>query len=324
MLTWILAVLAGCGAWLTTSVLLPLRTPEQFVDLPTGTSARTMAWTLQKAGVVRSRYGFLLLRLLRRGNLKAGEYRFAGSANTLTVYKCLQHGDVYTRTVLIPEGYNLSEIAHAVEAAGLGHADAFLKAATANVDLIAAWAPAAPSLEGFLFPDTYRFSRHATQRAMQEVMIRRFRAAATQIALTTDVYSTVTLASLVEKEVKYEDERRLAAGVFTNRLARGMPLQTDPSVVYAALLASRWTGTIRRSDLQFASPYNTYTHKGLPPGPICSPGIGALLAAMHPARTDKLYFVADVGGRTIFSGSLEEHHRHVEAYRNHLAPSLPR
>ncbi len=125
----------------------------------------------------------------------------------------------------------------------------------------------------------------------------------------------VTLASLVEKEVRYDDERKMAAGVFTNRLDRGMPLQTDPTVIYAALLAGRWRGTIYRSDLDFDSPYNTYRHTGLPPGPICSPGAAALRAAMHPTSTANLYFVADRTGHTQFSEGLKEHAAQVNNYR---------
>ncbi len=309
-------VIAG---WISFLLFAPLRTGETFVDLPAGTSAHDMARALQNAGVVRSRYAFLLLRLLKGGRLKAGEYRFVNAASTAAIYARIQSGDVYTRTVAIPEGYNLFEIAHAFEAAGLAPASAFISAAEANVDLIAAWSPHAASLEGFLYPDTYRFSRHSSLRAMQETMVKRFRAAAAKLALTTDVLGAVTLASLVEKEVRFDDERGLAAGVFSNRLAHGMPLQTDPSIVYAAQRAGRWTGTIHRSDLQFESPYNTYLHRGLPPGPICSPGAAALAAAMHPSVTSNFYFVADANGHTLFSTSLKEHVAKVAAYRKSTA-----
>ena len=277
-----------------------------------------MASKLQDAGVIRSRYGFLLLRAWKGGSLKAGEYRFAGAESTRTIYLRILRGDVYTRAVTIPEGYNLYDIAAAVENAGLGTAGAFLEAAHKNTDLVASWAPGARSLEGYLFPDTYRFSRHTTTRTMQATMVRRFRTATAELALTSEVSRTVILASLVEKEVHFDDERALAAGVFENRLQRGMPLQTDPTVIYAALLASRWTGVIHRSDLDFDSAYNTYRHAGLPPGPICSPGIAALKAAMHPAQTESLYFVADASGHTQFSTGLKEHAAQVATYRQSL------
>ncbi len=288
---------------------------ETFVDLPTGTGSQAMAKKLEEQGVLRSRYAFLLLRLLKGGSLKAGEYRFADPASAETVYSRIQRGDVYTLAVTLPEGYNLYDIAAAIQAAGLGSSTDFLAAARANTDLIAAWAPAATSLEGYLYPDTYRFSHHSTPRLMQEAMVRRFRREVAALGLTGDVARTVTLASLVEKEVHFDDERALAAGVFENRLSRGMPLQTDPTVAYAAQLANRWTGVIHRSDLDFDSPYNTYRHTGMPPGPICSPGAAALRAALHPAITENLYFVADAAGHTTFAASLQQHNQNVQAYR---------
>ncbi len=313
LLFFVTFALAACALFL---LFEPLRSNEVFVDLPAGTSARSMAGELQAAGVIRSRYGFLLLRLVRRGSLKAGEYRFAGESSTAEFYERIRKGDVYTRAVAIPEGFNLFDIARAVDQAGLAPADTFIAASRSNVDLVATWAPQATSLEGFLYPDTYRFSRHLSVRGMQEMMVKRFRTAAVKLALTTNVLRTVTLASLIEKEVRFDDERRMAAGVFSNRLARGMPLQTDPSVIYAAQLAGRWTGVIHRSDLQFGSPYNTYLHSGLPPAPICSPGEAALTAALHPLVTDNFYFVADANGHTLFSATLKEHAAKVAAYRS--------
>ena len=163
---------------------------------------------------------------------------------------------------------------------------------------------------------------------MLQSMVRRFGVQAAKLGLKQPeacagrcppVSYYVTLASLVEKEVRFDDERRMATGVFTNRLEQGMPLQTDPTVIYAALLAGRWRGTIYRSDLDFDSPYNTYRHTGLPPGPICSPGAAALRAALHPAVTRNLYFVADRTGHTQFSEDLMSHTAQVESYRRGAA-----
>ena len=313
----ILAVAVGGAAFLLYARVDPPAN-EVFVDFPAGTTSAEMAARLQSAGVVRSRYGFLLLRIWKGGNLKAGEYRFSGPESSRLVYQRIQKGDVYTRAVTIPEGFNLYDIAAAVEKAGLGTAAAFLDGAHRNTDLIAMWDPQAKSLEGYLYPDTYRFSRHATPRLMQTTMVRRFRTAVAALGLTTNLAHTVVLASLIEKEVHFDDERALAAGVFSNRLQRGMPLQTDPTVIYAALLAGRWTGVIHRSDLDLESPYNTYRHTGLPPGPICSPGAAALRAAMRPASTDSLYFVADASGHTQFSVGLKEHATQVATYRQSL------
>jgi UPF0755 protein len=292
---------------------------ETFVDISAGTGSRTIAAELERSGIIRSRYGFDLLRLIKAGNLKAGEYRFDHPVPMPEVYARLLRGDVYTRTLTIPEGYNIFDIAQAVEAAGLGSRDAFLAAARQHTELITEWtanAGAKPeSLEGFLFPDTYHFSRHATPEQMVTAMVRRFRQVSTQLGLTGDVFRTVTMASLVEKEVSQDAERPLVAGVFVNRLAKGMPLATDPTVIYAALLENRWRGTIYASDLQSPSPYNTYKHTGLPPGPIANPGVAALKAAIAPAQTDYLYFVSDATGHSRFSADLKEHAEQVQAYR---------
>ena len=152
---------------------------------------------------------------------------------------------------------------------------------------------------------------------MLTAMVKRFRQVSAQLGLSgsPDLARTVDLASLIEKEVNVEGERGLVAGVFRNRMAAGMPLATDPSVVYAAMLAGRWRGTIYQSDLQSDSPYNTYKHAGLPPGPIANPGVAALRAAMHPAETEYLYFVADAQGHSRFSAGLKEHEQQVQAYR---------
>src|SRR5271168_1887791 len=175
--------------------------------------------------------------------------------------------------------------------------------------------PTPASLEGYLFPDTYQFSRHATPLQILSAMVRRFHQEAAQLGLIHDIPQTVIMASLIEKEVSQDAERPLVAGVFVNRLARGIPLATDPTVIYAALLDSRWRGTIYASDLQSPSPYNTYRHTGLPPGPICNPGIAAVRAAISPAQTDFLYFVSDAAGHSRFSASLKEHNEQVQAYR---------
>jgi UPF0755 protein len=292
---------------------------ETFVDFPSGTGSSEMAQKLQDQGIIRSRYAFLILRAWKGGSLKAGEYRFAAPANALTVYARIRKGDVYTVAVTIPEGFNLYDIAGAIQNAGLGSRNTFLQAARTNTDLIAAISPGATSLEGYLFPDTYRFSHHTTVRQMQNTMVHRFLTEAAILGISTasaDVPRIVTMASLVEKEVHFDDERALAAGVFENRLTRGMPLQTDPTVIYSAMLANRWTGVIHRSDLDYDSPYNTYKHTGMPPGPICSPGAAALRAALHPATTDNLYFVADGAGHTQFSTGLKEHSEKVAAYRS--------
>ena len=291
-------------------------TAETFVNIPVGISSQAIASQLSNAGILRNPYAFLFLRLVHPGPLHAGEYRFDHPVSAIEVYQRLRRGDVYTLTLAVPEGFNLFDIAQAVEHAGLGQHETFLVAAQERTDLIGDLFPNAPSLEGFLFPATYRFPRSVTPEQMLTAMTRRFRQAASQLGLRKNVARTVILASLIEKEVSVDTERPLVAGVFENRLGRDMPLETDPAVIYAALLEHRYRGTIYRSDLQSLSPYNTYRHPGLTPGPICNPGIAALQAALHPARTDFLYFVADSTGHTRFSATLQEHGQQVAAYRS--------
>lgn len=343
VLLLVLLVAAGVGAWLLYSPVGPAPgTPDAqaiFVDVAPGSGTRAIAAQLKRAGVIRSQYAFVLMRTIQGGTLKAGEYRFNRPADVSEVYARLERGDVFTIPVSVPEGFNIFDIANAVANAGLAGRDTFLQAEQKRTDLIADLSPHASSLEGFLYPDTYRFPRTATPETMLTAMVRRFRQAAAQLALTAQpaqspqpgrsaepgrsIAQIVTLASLIEKEVAVGSERPLVAGVFENRLQRGMPLATDPTVIYAAELAGRWRGTIYASDLQFDSPYNTYKHAGLPPGPICNPGAAALTAALEPAHTDYLYFVADAQGHSRFAATLDQHARNVRQYRSAIGEVKP-
>jgi UPF0755 protein len=317
ILLLLLLLALAAGAYIVYTPYGP--SAETFVHIPPGTGSSAISARLQKAGIVRSRYAFEFVSLRKGGTLKAGEYRFDHPVPPAEVYDRLVRGDVYTQSLTIPEGYNIFDIAAAVEAAGFAKHDAFLAAERQHTELIADLLPpnAHPaSLEGFLFPDTYRFSRHAAPLQMLTAMVHRFRQASTQLGLDrTNIIPTVTMASVIEKEVGQEAERPLVAGVFTNRLARSIPLATDPTVIYAALLDNRWRGTIYASYLQSPSPYNTYKHTGLPPGPISNPGVASLRAALHPAQTDYLYFVSDAAGHTRFSVSLKQHAQQVQDYR---------
>jgi UPF0755 protein len=289
---------------------------ETFVDIPAGVGTAGMAALLEQNGIIRSRYAFEALKLAHGGALKAGEYRFDHPVPLTEVYARTRKGDVYTRTLVVPEGFNIFDIAQAVEAAGLGTRADFLAAERKHTELIAQWSPHASSLEGYLFPDTYKFSRHATAVNMLSTMVKRFGVEVTALGIRdADVERVVNVASMVEKEVHVDSERALVAGVFANRMAAGMPLQTDPTVVYASMLRGTWTGVIHQSELHSDSAYNTYAHAGLPPGPICNPGIAAMKAAMHPAQTEYMYFVAMAGGQTKFAKSLEEHQGNVAEMR---------
>jgi UPF0755 protein len=289
---------------------------EQFVDIAPHTSTLQIGRQLRQAGILRTGYELEALRLTRRGSLKAGEYRFDHPATPLEVYDRLRRGDVYTIALTIPEGYNIFDIAGAVQGAGLGSSAEFLAAARKHTDLIAPWSPNATSLEGFLFPDTYKFNHHTTPEEMLGTMVKRFAEVATRLRIEpANAHRVVTMASLIEREVRVPSERPLVAGVFENRLRAGMPLQTDPSVIYASLLRGTWTGVIHQSELHSDSEYNTYTHAGLPPGPICNPGLASLKAALHPTETDYMYFVANPDGSSKFARSLDEQNANVEAYR---------
>jgi UPF0755 protein len=293
---------------------------ETIVEVVPGMGTRAIGALLAHHGVIRSQYAFDVWHVVRGGTLKAGEYQFVQPATLPAVYNRIVRGDVYTRTVTIPEGYNLFDIAQAVEDAQLGSKDSFLAAASQDVPLIADLDPGAKTLEGYLFPDTYRFPRKLTPQQMLAAMVRRFRQNSASIGLDGNYHDVVTLASLVEKETPVAADRPLVASVLQNRLAKEMPLMTDPTVIYAAMLEKRYRGTIYQSDLKRDSAYNTYRHTGLPPGPICSPGTASLQAAMHPADSHFLYFVADpaAAGHSRFASTLQEHERNVTAYRQGL------
>lgn len=292
---------------------------EVFVDIRRGADTPEIAGQLARAGVVRAEWPFFLLRILRpRSVLKAGEYRFARPLSPLEVYRKIAAGDVFYYSLTIPEGYNMFDIAEAVARTGVITRQEFLAAARQG-ERIAAFAPGAQTLEGFLFPDTYRLTHRQSAGELVGRMLHRFRDVFAELqaaapAATRNVLDTVTLASLVEKETAVPAERPLVASVFRNRLRAGMPLQCDPTIIYALQLEGRYDGRIHKEDLALPSPYNTYARAGLPPGPIANPGRTSLQAALAPADTNYLYFVADSNGGHVFSATLERHSRAVADY----------
>jgi UPF0755 protein len=322
----LLAIL-GFGGWMAWALMEPVTPAGQtFVLLHPGYSSRRIANELQAAGVIRNATAFAIWhRIHHKRSLKAGEYIFEKTATALDIHQRLVHGDVYFHTVVIPEGYNMFDIAQAVQNAGLGSSDEFLKVATSDTALIADLAPDAKSLEGYLFPNTYEFTRMESMDEIAAAMVKQFRQVARDLGLTTDlqgntvksndVQQTVILASIIEKETAAPEECPLVSSVYHNRLARHGALQADPSVIYAELLQGNYSGTLHHADMRFNSAYNTYTHPGLPPGPIGNPGKTSLEAAMHPADTDYFYFVSNGNGHHRFARSLEEHNRNVAAYR---------
>jgi UPF0755 protein len=331
-IVWLILVAAlACAGWFAWALLTPVEPPgTTFVMLRPGYSTRRIASELKSAGIIRSEEAFILWHdFHRRRSLKAGEYLFEKPANIIDLQKRLRRGDVYFHTVVVPEGFTMFDIAHAVEAAGLGPAEDFLKVAQSDTTLIADLAPNADSLEGYLFPDTYEFSRLQTMHDIAAVMVKQFRQVANQIGLTDATHGAefnvshiplaietiVTMASIVEKETAVAEERPLVASVYYNRLAKKVALDADPSIIYAELLAGTYSGALHHGDMRFNSPYNTYRYAGLPPGPIANPGKSALEAALHPAQSDYYYFVADAAGHHRFARTIEEHNKNVTAYR---------
>lgn len=295
------------------------------VVIEQGMSRAAIAARLARLGVLHYRLPFLLYCFLQpHRTLKAGEYHFDRPVSPLNVFAKLARGEVHLHLLTIPEGYSMFDIARAADEMQLASAAAFLEAAR-DTSLIADLAPRATSLEGFLFPDTYSFARPASPRQMVAQMVARFRqvwaglqsspSASSPRPLPLKPDEIVTLASLVEKETSVSEERGLIAAVFYNRLRRRLPLQCDPTLIYAARLAGDYDGVINVSDMERDSPYNTYRYPGLPPGPIANPGRAALEAVLHPPRSDFLYFVSNTNGGHFFSRTAAEHARNVARYR---------
>ena len=319
MVRFIALLLLVASLWIAWALVIPVA-PEvpQTLLFPPGSSSKSMAAELQRAGVLRSQVAFQLLHYaMPKKKLKAGEYRFTHAASGLEVFERIARGDVLVHTVVVPEGFNMFEIAQAVEAAGLGKKEDFLAVATHDTALVHAIDPQATSLEGYLFPDTYLFSRTMSMKDMAAAMVRRFQKEAQALGMQHDTHRLVTLASIVEKETAAPEERPEVASVYANRLAKNMALAADPTVVYGAMLKGNYRGTIYQSDLQSDSPYNTYKFAGLPPGPIANPGAAALKAAMQPAQTSYLFFVAagDGSGHHHFAATFDQHEHNVIAYR---------
>ena len=289
------------------------------IEFPRGTSTSQMASMLAEKGVIRHSWLFMAARVVRRdARLQAGEYQFAKAASPLDVFGRIARGDIFYMELLVPEGYNMFDVADAVAKLGTISAEDFLAAAR-DPALIHDLDPHAQTLEGYLFPNKDRVYRKTTAREICRMMTNEFRTQWQALAMAgSSVHDTVTLASLVEREARLPEERPRVASVFANRLRIGMRLQCDPTTVYAALLEGRYRGVIHQSDLESTNPYNTYQHAGLPPGPIANPGLSAIQAALKPDDTPYLYFVAkaDGSGGHTFSDSLQKHDAAVAQYHH--------
>ena len=295
---------------------------EVFVDIPPGTSTRDIGRQLVAAGVVPDERTFRIA-LWRSGRdrlLQAGEYRFADPVSALAVVDTLARGQVHLRPITFPEGLTRREMAAVFGRSGFGTAEDFL-ASSERAELVETLDPGATDLEGYLFPETYALPRNATADDLVEAMVAQFERIfdeglrAQTAARELSIREVVTLASLIQRETGLDAERPLVSAVYTNRLGRRMPLQCDPTVIYALQRVGLYDGNLTRDNLQFDSPYNTYRYPGLPPGPIAAPGAADLRAALQPADVSHLYFVSRNDGSHVFADTLREHNRNVREYQ---------
>lgn len=293
--------------------------PPRVVFIPRGAGARQIAGALAEAGLIRSRWAFLAMTAVRGDlrRLKPGEYQFTLPATLGEVQAKVADGRTVIHAVSVPEGFTVQEVAARLAAEGLADANR-VQTLARDAAFVGRLGVDAPSLEGYLFPDTYRLSRGMTEDEILGRMVARFRevfgAAEEQRAQAMGMqrHAIVTLASLIEKEVRVDRERPLVSAVFHNRLRRNMPLQADPSILYAY---PEKRGRLTSADLRQPDPYNTYTNPGLPPGPIANPGRASIQAALEPAEVSFLYFVAKQDGTHAFSRTLAEHARAVQQFR---------
>jgi UPF0755 protein len=275
---------------------------------------------LQSAGVLRDDFVPLVyLKTIRRdASLKAGVYEFRSAASPIDVLNKIIRGEVLLKSVTIREGLDRFAVAALMADAGFGTTAEWEKV-TSDPELVHDLDPDATSLEGYLFPDTYRLTPRTPVKAVVETMVTNFRKHfGSELAFIQNglsVHQTVTLASIVETEAKLDTERPMIASVYLNRHRKGMLLGADPTVIYALKLAHRWNGNIRRADLQLDSPYNTYVKHGFPPGPIANPGIASLRAASSPQETPYLYFVSKNDGSHVFASTLAEHNQNVAIHQ---------
>jgi len=319
-----LVSLLGAGAlgFLAYEVVTPadrLEAESLVVEVPAHDGVLDIAGRLQRADAIRSRAGFVLLTMARGSSrsLKAGEYELERGATTLDVLTLIESGRVKQHPLLHPEGATVTELARALEADRLAAARDVLRLST-DAAFLKTLSIEASSLEGYLFPDTYQLVREMTTEEILTRMVQRMRSklgpdiAARAKARGLTVHQLLTLASIIEREAVDREEMRTISAVFWNRLNVDMPLQADPTVQYAAGKERR---TLTRADLQLDHPYNTYRRAGLPPGPIASPGLAAIAAALDPAPVKYLYFVAIDDHRHFFSYTIEQHNAAVARYR---------
>lgn len=299
---------------------LPVKTEKKTVEIAYGTSTTDIAMRFYREGLLRNPLSFLLIHGIYKKRLEAGEYEFEGLVFPWNIYEKLSKGLKKVYRITVPEGSDLYDIARLLEENRICSAEDFLKYSLSE-ETAKKYGLKVSSMEGFLFPDTYFFSKNTHPLKVIEVMHKNFlrrteelRKKLPEKGLTLEEW--VTIASMIEKETAKPEEKPLVSAVIYNRLKRGMKLQIDPTVIYALKRKNMWDGRLSLRDLKFEDPYNTYIYFGLPPSPICNPGLESLRAAIEPEKVDYLYFVADGNGGHYFSRTFQEHNRRVREYRS--------
>jgi UPF0755 protein len=324
-----IAGLAGFGIWLNSELNAPYykaHTSETYVDIPRGVNTKDIASRLVKSGILKTRLPFMLFvryRGLGR-RIQAGEYRFSQATTPKQIAQRLVHGDTYVRSITVPEGLTAFETIELLAKNGVGNR-LEMEQALLKTEWIQDLDPNAQNLEGYLFPETYRFGRKADSETIIKTMVQQFRI---RISKAMEQYPLpdrwnlsriVILASMIEKEMKKPEEGPLIASVYYNRLDRRMPLACDATIIYAMKLAGIYEGRLGKADLRRESPYNSYLHLNLPPSPIANPGSTSLRAALNPARTDYLYYVSRNDGTHQFSKDFRSHQNAVNRFQKSLA-----
>jgi UPF0755 protein len=317
--------LVAAGIWFLTELRRPYyhsQDAQTFVVIPHGSSTVAIADQLVGKGLLRSRLPFLLYMRYEgfERRIQAGEYLFARPASPIQVARRLVGGDVYFLSITVPEGLTAEETITLLADNGFGKLED-MRQLLLKTELVKDLAPTAQNLEGYLFPETYHFSRHDDSEIIIRTMTEQFRKRISVILDTSplpdgwDISRVINIASMIEKEAQVEEERPLVSSVLANRLKIGMTLGCDATIIYAMKLAGTWEGRIRRVDLQMDSPYNTYIYRGLPPGPICNPGEASIRAALNPAETGYFYYVSRNDGTHQFSRDYASHLRAVNLYQ---------
>jgi UPF0755 protein len=318
VLCWIVG---GVFYYTATHPYTEISSPESVnVDITPGMTLNEISTLLESKDLLGNALSFQLLAYLqeKQGQIQVGEYELTPAMTPVEILEVVTSGKTVLHTVTIPEGYRITEIAALFEAKGLGNAEKFIQESK-DETLIQSVGLDGNSLEGYLFPETYNFSKNTSERKIIQRLLEIYHEKVKQYDLINRAQSVnlsfhqvMTLASLIEKETGVDDERKIISSVFHNRLKKNMLLQTDPTVIYAM---ANFDGNIRKKDLQVDSPYNTYRYRGLPPGPIASPGIKSIIAAFEPSESDYLYFVSRKDGSHQFSANLQDHNRAVRKYQ---------